>query len=194
MSSFLTILAALSAGATALLLFPQATVGDVTSLGSAVEKLRARQRRRAEKSGEDADAALLLDLTAALLAAGVGVEAALARLAATVPGAETLTGVHRALSAGATWEQAAEQISEHPQLRIFCDHMSFAFSTGAPSARMLQAAASRARAELRHAAEAAAEKLGVKMMLPLGACFLPAFILVGVVPVVMSMLPDALGF
>ena len=42
-------------------------------------------------------------------------------------------------------------------------------------------------------AEAAAERLGVKMMLPLGACFLPAFILLGVVPVVVSMLPDALG-
>lgn len=136
---------------------------------------------------------MLLDLTAALLSAGVGIEASLLRLANAVPGAESLAGVYRSLAAGASWDQAAELVAEHPPLREYCDYLSFAYTTGAPSARMLQAAAARARAERRHTAEAAAEKLGVSMMLPLGACFLPAFILLGVVPVVISMLPDALG-
>ncbi|WP_147383456.1 type II secretion system F family protein [Nesterenkonia natronophila] len=141
-----------------------------------------------------ADAGLLLELTAALLSAGVGIEAALARLSATVPGTEPLAGVQRALAAGASWEQATGMTAEYPQLRVFCDHLGFAYATGAPSARMLRAAARRVRSELRHEAEAEAEKLGVRMMLPLGMCFLPAFVLVGVVPVVASMLPDALGF
>lgn len=193
MANFLTVLSAVVAGVAALLLLPPTTRGGATGISLLRQNIRAR-RRHAAAPVEDTDAALLLDLTAALLTAGVGIEAALARLASTVPGAEPLAGVHRALAAGASWDQAAELVAEYPQLRTFCDHMSFAYSTGAPSARMLRAAAGRARAELRHAAEAAAEKLGVKMMLPLGACFLPAFILVGVVPVVVSMLPEALGF
>ncbi|TLQ01427.1 type II secretion system F family protein [Nesterenkonia salmonea] len=193
MANFLTVLSAVVAGVAALLLLPPTARGGATGISLLRQKMRAR-RRQDDGVGETADAALLLDLTAALLTAGVGIEAALARLASTVPGAEPLAGVHRALAAGASWDQAAELVAEYPQLRTFCDHMSFAYSTGAPSARMLRAAAGRARAELRHAAEAAAEKLGVKMMLPLGACFLPAFILVGVVPVVVSMLPEALGF
>lgn len=152
-------------------------------------------RRRSEPGGERSvvDAGTLLDLTAALLTAGSGIEASLDRLARTVPGAEPLSGMHRGLAAGADWEQAAAMVSAHPELAVFCEHLSFAHVTGAPSASMLQAAAAQARAERRHEAERKASELGVKMMLPLGACFLPAFILLGVVPVILSMLPGALG-
>ena len=40
------------------------------------------------------------------------------------------------------------------------------------------------RRALRTDAQAAAERAGIAIVLPLGACFLPAFVLVGVVPVV----------
>lgn len=193
MFSLWIISAALAAGVSVLLLVPglptERAAGD--RLWGRV--LRRWRRRSSKHPGSAVDAAVLLDLTAALLTAGVGIEAGLARLAHTVPGAQSLAGVHRALAAGASWEQAVDAAAADSELVSFCDHLSFAYATGAPSARMLQAAATRARAERRHAAEAAAERLGVKMMLPLGACFLPAFILLGVVPVVVSMLPDALG-
>lgn len=192
MSELLTLLAAGTASAAVLLLIP-ATAGSDAGSTFGGRDMTGLGRRRTDVIGQHGDAGLLLDLTAALLSAGVGVEAALARLAAAVPGAEALAGMHRALAAGASWDQAADLVSEDRQLRTFIDHMSFAYATGAPSARMLQAAAGRARAEQRHAAESAAEKLGVKMMLPLGACFLPAFIVLGVVPVVVSMLPETLG-
>ncbi|MGO1524172.1 MAG: type II secretion system F family protein [Nesterenkonia sp.] len=149
--------------------------------------------RGAESQSEGADAAVLLDLTAALLGAGVGIEAALNRLADAVPGAERLARVHHAIAAGAPWEQAVEPVTEDTELSAFCEHLSFAYATGAPSASMLRAAAAQARVQRRHDAERRAEELGVKMMLPLGACFLPAFILLGVVPVVLSMLPETLG-
>ncbi|WP_120006742.1 type II secretion system F family protein [Nesterenkonia muleiensis] len=193
MPNLLTLGAALAAGAAVMLLLPAVphqTRSGRTRLWCVPARWRCRPQGRV---AGDAEAAALLDLTAALLSAGVGIEASLLRLAKAVPGAEPLAGVHRSLAAGASWDQAAELVSEHPPLREFCDHLSFAYTTGAPSARMLQAAATRARAERRHTAEAAAEKLGVSMMLPLGACFLPAFILLGVVPVVVSMLPEALG-
>ncbi|GAB3849109.1 type II secretion system F family protein [Nesterenkonia populi] len=157
----------------------------------------AAPRRRAPKNAEpgagDVDAASLLDLTGALLAAGIGIEAALDRLARTVPGADPLGRMHRALAAGAGWQQASAHVEHHPQLALYCEHLSFSYATGAPSARMLEAAAAQARARQRHEAERAAGELGVKMMLPLGACFLPAFILLGVVPVIISMLPETLG-
>lgn len=168
--------------------------------GSPAAGSRTRRRRRTRSrsapeasAAEETEAATLLDLTAALLAAGVGIEASLDRLARTVPGAQPLGRMHRALAAGAPWHQAAAHVKEHPQLSAYCEHLSFSYATGAPSARMLEAAAAQARAEQRHEAERAAGELGVKMMLPLGACFLPAFILLGVVPVILSMLPDALG-
>ncbi|WP_150461378.1 type II secretion system F family protein [Nesterenkonia ebinurensis] len=193
MSSLWVLVTALAAAAAVLLLVP-ALPGERSAAGSqAWGRVLSWRRRTRRDSAEQADAAVLLDLTAALLRAGTGVEAAFARLAQSVPGAEPLAGVHRALAAGAAWEQAVEAVTEDSELVSFCEHLSFAYATGAPSARMLQAAAVRARAERRNQAEAAAEKLGVKMMLPLGACFLPAFILLGVAPVVVSLLPDALG-
>lgn len=184
--------AALAAATAVLVLIPPS---DPTS-GSLQRRLRELiSPRRPRGAGEnEAEAPLLLDLTAALLAAGVGIEAGLDRLARTVPGAEPLAGVHRALTAGASWEQATEQVADEPELAQFCEHLSFAYATGAPSTGMLNAAAQRARSERRSQAEAAAEKLGVKMMLPLGSCFLPAFICLGVVPVVASLVPETLGF
>nr|WP_240939917.1 type II secretion system F family protein [Planosporangium flavigriseum] len=48
------------------------------------------------------------------------------------------------------------------------------------------------RAARRAQAEAAAQRLGVLVVLPLGLCFLPAFLLTGVVPVVVAVLGDVL--
>ncbi|GAA1820972.1 type II secretion system F family protein [Nesterenkonia flava] len=194
--SFATIAAVGTAGlfstALALLLLP-APVGQVLPTRRRNGVTRGSASHADEDESSRADAATLLDLTAALLNAGVGIEAALDRLSRSVPGAGPLGAAHQALASGASWKRATAMVQERAELRTFCHHLSFAYETGAPSAEMLQAAASQARAERRHAAERAAAELGVKMMLPLGACFLPAFILLGVLPVVISMLPAALG-
>lgn len=66
--------------------------------------------------------------------------------------------------------------------------VSTAASTGVPVRPLLlqEAAASRARA---HAElERSAERLGVRVLLPLGVCVLPAFVLLGVLPVLFSMI------
>jgi len=139
------------------------------------------------------DAAGLLDLTGALLSSGVGIEAALDRLAACVPGAEPLAHVHRSLTAGAPWETAWAGVGDHPELRLFGRQLAFAHATGAPTAELLQTGARQARAEHRQQAEQRAARLGVQMVIPLGICFLPAFVLLGVVPVVLALVPEALG-
>lgn len=43
-----------------------------------------------------------------------------------------------------------------------------------------------------HRAEASARRAGVLIVLPLGLCFLPAFILAGLVPVIVAVLGDVL--
>ena len=48
------------------------------------------------------------------------------------------------------------------------------------------------RADRAVAAEAAAQRAGVLIVLPLGLCFLPAFLLAGLVPVVVAVLGDVL--
>ncbi|TLP73112.1 type II secretion system F family protein [Nesterenkonia sphaerica] len=184
------VLAALATVAAVLIALPPVT--RHSAAGRWRTRFGLRARRRAEPV-QTAECDLLLDLTAGLLSAGVGIEAALDRLAAVVPDAQPLAGVHRRLIAGAPWAQAAEAVDEHPQLHTYCEHLSFAYATGAPSARMLQAAAGQVRSQARNAAATEAEKLSVKMLLPLAVCFLPAFVLLGVVPVVASMLPEALG-
>ncbi|GAA3064490.1 MULTISPECIES: type II secretion system F family protein [Actinomycetes] len=156
---------------------PSRIAAGITAEGPAVEELRTAP-----------DAAMLLDLTAALLTSGVGVEAALDRLARTVPGAEPLATVHRALVAGAGWEEAWS--GQGRELAELGAQLSFAHATGAPTAELLQAGAQQLRRRRRHEAQRRAEELGVKMVMPLGACFLPAFILLGVVPVLLGLLPQ----
>ncbi|MCT1606889.1 type II secretion system F family protein [Nesterenkonia massiliensis] len=191
MSALLAGAAAALAIAAVLLLVP-APARAPRRHAAALRAWRARTKEPPANDGE-VDAATLLDLTAALLHAGTGIEAALDRLSRAAPGAQPLAQVYRSLAAGASWDHSVHSLAPYPQLGRFCSHLRFAYATGAPTASMLEAAAAQARAEQRQEAERRAAELGVKMMLPLGACFLPAFIVLGVVPVVISMIPDALG-
>ena len=59
-----------------------------------------------------------------------------------------------------------------------------AYESGAPVADALCHVAMDLRRNVRSAAETEARKAGVRAVIPLGVCFLPAFVLVGVVPVV----------
>lgn len=63
-----------------------------------------------------------------------------------------------------------------------------ASEVGAPLGPLLLEEAKTVRSRDLAALERAAEKLGVRVLIPLGVCVLPSFVLMGVVPVVMSML------
>lgn len=66
--------------------------------------------------------------------------------------------------------------------------LALAEEAGVPAAELLRAEAERQRYEARAAGQAAAQRLGVQLLLPLGMCVLPAFVLVGVVPLIVSVL------
>lgn len=65
-------------------------------------------------------------------------------------------------------------------------------ATGAPIAETVTAVADDQRRNARWAAEAAARRAGVLAVGPLALCFLPAFVLTGVVPVIVAVAGDVL--
>ncbi|GAA4373433.1 type II secretion system F family protein [Agromyces bauzanensis] len=71
--------------------------------------------------------------------------------------------------------------------------IALAARAGAPVSDLLRAEAFRLRRVARADGAARAAALGVRLMLPLGACVLPAFVLLGVVPLLVSVVSVTLG-
>lgn len=66
--------------------------------------------------------------------------------------------------------------------------ISAATNLGAPVATMLLAEAEALRATALTELERQAERLGVRVLLPIGLCVLPSFIVLGVIPVLAAVL------
>lgn len=137
---------------------------------------------------------MMLELVAAMLDSGASLGRSIELIAdcAAPPVSGPLRAVVAALDIGTDWETAwrssGQQSAEASKLK---DALAFAALTGAPSSAILYAQAARLRREQFRAAEKRAAALGVKLVIPLGLCSLPAFICLGVVPVLLAMLPPA---
>lgn len=135
------------------------------------------------------------DLLAAVLRAGAppGAAAGVVGAAMEGPVGERLTRVGHALRLGDPPAQAWAHIADLPG----GERMARAAVRSADSGGALSRAMTRLADELRAAraaeADAAARRAGVLVVLPLGLCFLPAFLLAGVVPVVIAVLDGVLG-
>lgn len=139
------------------------------------------------------DTAMMLELVAAMLDAGSGVGRSLELVAAAASPAYRLSlqPVVSALAIGADWGTAWRSSQAHlPEILEMRDALGFAALTGAPSSAILYAQAARIRRERFRAAEKRAASLGVKLVIPLGLCSLPAFICLGVVPVLLALVPS----
>lgn len=153
-----------------------------------VTRLESRaQRHRREMLERQAPAAA--DLMAACLAAGATpVDAARAVSPALGdPIAEPLGRLTGALDLGADPSRAWAVLAVDAPLRPLARAAARSAETGAPLAFLLAAVADDQRDEARARAEATARASGVKSVAPLAACFLPAFLLIGIVPVVASL-------
>lgn len=71
--------------------------------------------------------------------------------------------------------------------------LDLAQRAGVPAADLLRSEARQLRRQARSAGQRAAASLAVKLMLPLGLCVLPAFMLVGVVPLMMAVLSSTVA-
>lgn len=159
-----------------------------------------RPRGRAPSRGTDPLAvASCLDVLAVCLAAGMAVSAAAAAAAPSAP--PTLGRVlRRAASLLALGADPAVAWSIPPGPRQAADLQIDALlrlarrsaSSGAALAGAVGELAEESRNDAAHAATAAAERAGVLIAGPLGLCFLPAFVCLGIVPVVAGLAGDVL--
>jgi hypothetical protein len=139
------------------------------------------------------DVQVVLELVAAALRSGAGVPRALKATGAAVGGADgvVLTRAGHALVLGAAWERAWTGVPGEldPMVRA----LRGAWLDGAAPGEALRAAGEEVRHERRADARTAAARLGVRLVLPLGTCYLPAFVLVGLVPVLLALGIDLLA-
>lgn len=150
-------------------------------------------RRRRERLVADAPHAL--DLLAACVAAGMPV-----RLAGRVvveafdgPVAEDLGRVLALAELGVPESDAWRSLSSHPQLGPAASDLARSVESGTLLVEALGRHAAAAREARRTTLVVQARSVGVRSVLPLMTCFIPAFLLLGVVPTVVSALVAALG-
>ncbi|MBX6390407.1 MAG: type II secretion system F family protein [Frankia sp.] len=191
-----------------------AAVAAVALLAGVLARSDPGRERRARLLGE---LPMALDLVAACLAAGAPVPGALATTAAGVGGplGDELTAMAHQLARGVPVATAAAGLlaaatplppprpvvalrrlvlgapaagAGQRALLAAVRALDRTEASGARLADTLRRIADRAREQAHAEAIAAARRAGVAAVVPLGLCFLPAFLLIGVVPAVVGIL------
>ena len=109
-------------------------------------------------------------------------------LGSSVPHCQCLRSVARCLELNMGWHQAWEPVPTW--LEPLQRSLDFSHSTGAPAASLLRNSAALRRKEREQRVMKLAGQFATKLVLPLGTCALPAFIALGVVPLIIAMLPN----
>lgn len=142
---------------------------------------------RPSRAGADPFAAAsAFDVFAVCLSAGMPVSAAAAATAASapVPLRMVLTRAGDMLALGADPEVAWSTSTDDTECGSLMRLARRSACSGSALARGVAELAEQSRQDVTHAATAAAERAGVLIAAPLGLCFLPAFVCLGIVPVV----------
>lgn len=152
----------------------------------------AEARRRRERMITDLPFAA--EMLAACLRAGQPTRSAVDAVGGAIGGplGETLAAVGRRLMLGADPEDAWGVAAAEPALAPLARAMTRAALNGAPVADVLIRLAADARQESRALSAATARKVGVRAVAPLGLCFLPAFVCLGIVPVIAGLASEVL--
>ncbi|MDR5700258.1 type II secretion system F family protein [Agromyces aerolatus] len=148
-------------------------------IGSALLWAGARWNRAlaARAAPPSASPGLELDLLAIAMSSGTSVDGALSITRRAV-------GTHL---------PGADDSDRHATDRDIAATVRIATQAGAPVAELLRAEAHRHRRAARAEGAVRAAALSVRLMIPLGVCILPAFVLLGVAPLMISVVTGTLG-
>jgi pilus assembly protein TadC len=189
------LLAACAAAPVALL------VGGVTGAGAGAVILvlaerglrRAAVTGRAQEAGAPGELPVACDLLAVCLSAGVPLSTALVAVGGAVRGGlgaelEQVAGLSRlGADARRAWQDVPAALE--PLGRV----LRRTEDSGARAAAALHALAAETRAAARAETDVAVRRAGVQVLAPLGLCFLPGFVCLGVVPLVIGIAGEVLG-
>ncbi|MFE9217096.1 type II secretion system F family protein [Streptomyces lavendulae] len=170
---------------------PDVPIGGVAESGLRGFLARSRSRSQAGADPREAERQLpfAADLLAACLAAGAGpVEAAeVVGESLGGPVGERLALAGAELRLGGEPGTAWGRLARIPGARGLAECLERAARTGAPAAEPVSRLAAGLRADRSRRAVAAAQRAAVLVTAPVGLCFLPAFLAIGVAPVVIGM-------
>ncbi|HEX6876941.1 MAG TPA: type II secretion system F family protein [Nocardioidaceae bacterium] len=144
----------------------------------------AGERRRREQVARSLPH--VVDLIAVTLSSGASPTRALAAVANAVDGpmAAELRAVERSLALGRDPSTVWREVAQRPGLAALGRAMARAVESGASVSDSLHQLAQDLHASARLEADSRARAVGVRAAAPLGLCLLPAFVLLGVVPLV----------
>ncbi|WP_244931074.1 type II secretion system F family protein [Nocardioides sp. W7] len=145
-------------------------------------------RRRRDQTR--ADLPHVVGLLASALRAGAATGEAVGVVCDALPGAaaDRLAPVAARLALGADPVRVWEQLADDDALGPLGRALARAQATGAPVVRSVERLADDLATGARAEVEDRARAVGVKAALPLGLCLLPAFVLIGIVPLVAGLL------
>ncbi|MDO9378152.1 MAG: type II secretion system F family protein [Nocardioidaceae bacterium] len=159
----------------------------VSRLESAVVRRRREQVQR--------DLPLAVDLVVAALAAGRPPVLALRAAGEAVGGplADDLGRACARIELGGDHLEVWRDLGRDPALGALGRSFARATQTGASVVGVLEHLAEDLRRRRRGSAQEVARSVGVRTAAPLGLCFLPAFVLVAIVPAVAAVFSSAIG-
>ncbi|MDY5584412.1 MAG: type II secretion system F family protein [Arcanobacterium sp.] len=156
--------------------------------------------REIKSFADDVEISVVLDLVAASLKSGAAIPRTIENLAQALRidsevncSSEVnypqeisfrLAEVSRHLLLGSSWEEAWQECPN--RFSRLSTALKPAWNDGAAPVPLLVRSAQNLRLTRQRRAREAAAKLSAKLVLPLATCFLPAFLLVGVLPVIVS--------
>jgi pilus assembly protein TadC len=172
-------------------------IGGVTGLfaGAAAGVAAHRWISRAEPSASrrqraelDRDLPLAVDLLVACVAAGQAPSAAIGTVAEALSGplGRRLQSIAARLALGADPALVWRDLAADPALAPLGNTLARSARTGASVTTALARCADDIRRQRRAQVGTVARSAGVRAAAPLGACFLPAFLLIGVVPTIVG--------
>jgi pilus assembly protein TadC len=161
--------------------------------GARLLRSRAPGELAAERAALTRELPGACDLLAVCLAAGVPVGSALTAVGEALPAplGSRLGSVAALYRLGAeprrAWAESPAELAALGRVLVR------AGESGAAVVPALRSLAADGRAAARASAEAAVQRAGVWVLAPLGLCFLPAFVCLGVVPLVLGIAGDVFG-